>query len=423
VARFGDIAEFKNGINFSSEQKGEIGILTIDVLNMYGAGYNVTFDKLYRVNKIVNESYYLREGDILFVRSSLKREGVGWASLFISNDEPTTYCGFIIRARINESDFDKIFLTYYFRSDIARSKLISSSAKLGITNINQGNLSNVYIPKPTSPEQKKIARVLSKIQQAIETQEQIIKTTQELKIALMQKLFTEGLPASGGTEPEQQKQTEIGLIPESWEVKQLNDVANDFIGGGTPSTSKSDYWDGDIHWTTSKRLGASLYLDQGEKLITQKGLEESATHLIPKNNLLVGTRVGVGKVAILNVDMAISQDLTGVFIDINKFDAEFLAYELLSDRVQEVFAKQQRGTTIKGITREDLKYQIKLAIPEDIEIQRLVAKPLINLDMKLDLLSAELENLKNLFNSSLNQLMTGQIRVKDIEFLEIENLN
>ena len=78
LKKFGDIAEFKNGINFSSDQKGDIGILTIDVLNMYGSGFAVTFDKLYRVDKGINESYFLKSGDLLFVRSSLKREGVGW---------------------------------------------------------------------------------------------------------------------------------------------------------------------------------------------------------------------------------------------------------------------------------------------------------------------------------------------------------
>ncbi len=77
------------------------------------------------------------------------------------------------------------------------------------------------------PEQKKIAHILSTVQRAIEAQERIIQTTTELKKALMHKLFTEGL------RNEPQKQTEIGPVPESWEVAKVGDVAK-IQSGGTP---------------------------------------------------------------------------------------------------------------------------------------------------------------------------------------------
>lgn len=105
VVRFGDISDFKNGVNFSKEQKGEIGIPTIDVLNMYGKSYTIDTSKLYRVNKDFSNDYILKTGDLLFVRSSLKLEGVGWTSMFIEEVEPITFCGFIIRARIKDKKF------------------------------------------------------------------------------------------------------------------------------------------------------------------------------------------------------------------------------------------------------------------------------------------------------------------------------
>lgn len=82
---------------------------------------------------------------------------------------------------------------------------------------------------------------------------------------------------------------------------------------------------------------------------------ESSTHLIPKNNIVIGTRVGVGKVAINKVDIAISQDLTGVFIGKEKYDLEFLTHQICTDELQNVFKERARGTTIKGIPRDDLK--------------------------------------------------------------------
>lgn len=155
--------------------------------------------------------------------------------------------------------------------------------------------------------------------------------------------------------------TELGPLPEEWKVISLEEVAEKFIGGGTPSTNKTEYWNGEIHWTTSRKIDG-IHLEEGERKITTKGLEESSTHLIQKDNLIIGTRVGVGKVAINKVDMAISQDLTGAFIDKNKHDLEFLAYQISSDEIQNIFKECSRGTTIKGIPRDDLR-KVLLKIP------------------------------------------------------------
>ena len=163
------------------------------------------------------------------------------------------------------------------------------------------------------------------------------------------------------------KETEIGSFPDDWEVMQLGVVAEKFIGGGTPSTSKEEYWNGETHWTTSKKING-IYLLDGEKKITKRGLEESSTHLIPKDNLVIGTRVGVGKVAINKVDIAISQDLTGAFIDKEKYALEFLAYQICTKEIQNIFKERARGTTIKGIPRDDLK-KIPLIMTTSFEVE------------------------------------------------------
>ncbi len=180
---FGKIADFKNGINFEKEQKGDNGIPTIDVKNMYSDSCYVNTNELYRVNKTIDPDYYLTKGDLLFVRSSLKEEGVGWTSLFNGESKSVTFCGFIIRARIKEESREEIdtkFLTYFFRSDIPRKELVSGSGRVAITNINQGLLKSIMIPKPSLSEQRKIAHVLSTVQKAIEQQDNLMHTTTEL---------------------------------------------------------------------------------------------------------------------------------------------------------------------------------------------------------------------------------------------------
>jgi len=185
-----DVCDLKNGINFTREQKGNTGMLTVDVLNMYNEGLYVNLQNLYRVNKKIPDEYLLRKGDILFVRSSLKKEGVGWACLFKDVNEPVTFCGFIIRARLKSPNIFPEFLAYFLRSIIVREKLISSSGKVTITNVNQGMLGTLAIPIPPLHEQREIANTLSLIDKKIEIEERRKATLEQLFKTTLNKLMT-----------------------------------------------------------------------------------------------------------------------------------------------------------------------------------------------------------------------------------------
>jgi len=163
--------------------------------------------------------------------------------------------------------------------------------------------------------------------------------------------------------------------PRHWDSIALAELALEFLNGGTPSTKQAAYWDGDIPWTTSARIAEDdLYIDRGQRFITQKGLQNSATNLVPKGNLLVATRVGVGKAAMNLIDIAISQDLTGVLLDHSKVDPEFVTLQLKSQEKQSYFDGRKRGATIQGITRDDLE-TLEIAVPPLPE-QRAIARAL-----------------------------------------------
>jgi len=114
------------------------------------------------------------------------------------------------------SELDTEYLRYHLV--YLRPQLLSHRYGGAQPNISQQVIRNLEVDYPPLPEQKKIAHILSTVQRAVEAQERIIQTTAELKKALMHKLFTEGL------RNEPQKQTEIGPIPESWELVRCEDV-------------------------------------------------------------------------------------------------------------------------------------------------------------------------------------------------------
>jgi len=205
-------------------------------------------------------------------------------------------------------------------------------------------------------------------------------------------------------------------IPKEWNEMTYRDIGN-FLGGGTPSTKKPDFWNGNIDWTTSRRINDYLYISKGEKKITESGLKHSSTNLVPKGNLLIATRVGVGKVAINTVDMAISQDLTGLIVNKEKFSPEFIAYQTRSWRIQEDFKRQKRGATIKGISREDLKDFI-LYIPQLPE-QGKIAAVLLKIQQAIEVQESIIEAAQELKKSTTEHVFTYGLRGEKTKETEI----
>ena len=202
------------------------------------------------------------------------------------------------------------------------------------------------------------------------------------------------------------KSTDIGMIPEDWDVYSLQDIVNQFINGGTPSTKNEDFWSGNIPWIT----GADI-LEQEvaviRRHITAEAVDNSSTNVIPKGNLLIVSRTGVGKLAIAPCDIAISQDFTGILLRKEKILAGYLFRYL--DFFQNVFIRQNQGTSIKGITRDTLA-AILIAVPSSAE-QRAIAETLSDADGLIKSLEALIEKRKAIKLAAMQQLLTGKTRL------------
>ena len=204
--------------------------------------------------------------------------------------------------------------------------------------------------------------------------------------------------------------------PNDWSEISLGKIGQ-FLGGGTPSTKMPAYWNGNIQWTTSKRLGSGVYLNSGERTITQQGLKRSSTSLIPEGNLLMGTRVGVGKVAVNRIDMAISQDLTGVIVDINQYLPEFVALQIKSPRLQEYFRQGSKGFIIKGVSREDVR-RFPLWMPSHPE-QKKIAAVLLKIQKAIEIQEKIIETMRKLKKSTMEHVFTYGLRGEKTKMTEI----
>ena len=193
-----------------------------------------------------------------------------------------------------------------------------------------------------------------------------------------------------------------------WQRTTVGKVASDFLSGGTPATSRADYWTGEIPWITSKWLGYKLELTTGEKLISEEAVKNTATKIVPKDSIIFATRVGVGKVGINRIDLAINQDLAGVLIDKEKYDIKFLAYQLETDSIQQYVEMNKRGATIKGITRDCLE-QIQLNIPPLPE-QRKIAHILSTVQRAIEAQERIIQTTTELKKAFMHKLFTEGLR-------------
>lgn len=171
-----------------------------------------------------------------------------------------------------------------------------------------------------------------------------------------------------------------------WPMVELKDICDDILSGGTPSTKNEAYWNGDIPWITSADI-VNIKTAKPRKYITKKAIKESATNLIKKGNIIVVTRVGLGKLFRNDFDVCISQDSQGLILK-DVVNADYLVY-VLKDRVEN-FKKVSQGSTIQGVTKRQLS-EIQIPLPP-LEVQREIVSEIEGYQQVIDGARAVVEN-------------------------------
>ena len=410
VVRLGDVCEFKRGFSYRSDQITEkitdFRFITINDFEKEG-GLKRDAEKLYiRENVKVDPDFFLADGDVLIANTDMSRGFIIGAPILIENlSENLVYSMDLTKLIFDKNRIDSKFLFYWLTYGPVRQKMKTFAQGTNVLHLNHDLTKNLIIPLPPLPEQQKIAHVLMSIDKAIEAVDEAIKQAERIKKGLMQELLTKGIGHK------EFKDTEIGRIPKEWEVVRLGDVAENFISGGTPSTKNPEYWDGDIPWIRSVHINGLLVDELSvEQFITKAGLENSASKVVPRGNVIIATRVGIGKAAVNLIDVAINQDLTGVVLKKERVDPSFLVWFLNLPKIVKYLESTARGTTIKGITKKTLE-ELKIPLPP-LQEQQKIAEILSKWDEVIELKKAKKERLERMKKKAMDLLLTGKIRMK-----------
>lgn len=261
---------------------------------------------------------------------------------------------------------------YLFYYCISQKNVFIEKGKGGAQpNISQIILKQHPIPLPPLSEQQRIVErieeLFAKLDEAKERLQEVAESFAVRKAALLHKAFTGELT--------KQWRRENGMSDESWEERKLGEVGS-WLGGGTPSTSREEYWEnGNILWITSKDMKSAVIEDTLMK-VNEIGVKNSSANYIEKPALLVVMRSGILRrtfpVAMVKKPFTVNQDLKAIIPD--KDDLEFLFWMLLSNERRILDSCMKNGTTVESINSNALKaFAFKCpTLPEQHEIVRLI---------------------------------------------------
>jgi type I restriction enzyme, S subunit len=402
IKKLADIGSTYGGlINKSKEDFTEGNSKFITYKNIYNNTF-INTDELesVRIDEDENQNK-VKYGDVFFTGSSETPDEVGISSVLLEEVNDVYLNSFCFGFRFN--DLKKTipeFYGYYFRGSVFRSEVYPLAQGSTRFNLSRSEMVKLKVPIPPVKEQRKIAAILSSVDEAIEKTEAIIEQTEKVKKGLMQQLLTKGI---GHTKF---KKTEIGEIPEEWEVVEIGRLG-EIVTGNTPKTSEPENYGNEFLWASPIDLGDEKYINQTTKMLSAKGFQK--TRKVPKDSVLV-TCIGstIGKIGIASREMSTNQQINAVICNENIANYEYVYYAIdFNFQRYKAFISNQAVPIIN----KSLFSSFTLALPS-LEEQFKIADILSTVDEKIAKEKTKYKQLTFIKKGLMQVLLTGKVRVK-----------
>lgn len=342
------------------------------------------------------DRYYLKKNDIVLARTGAS---VGKSYLYQKDDGNLVYAGFLIKVSINDIVADARYVFACLHTQRYWQWVNTISVRSGQPGINGEEYSAYLLPLPSRVEQTVIADSISDVDSLISSLQKLIEKKKAIRQGAMQELLTgkKRLPGFSG----------------EWNQFRLGEMT-EIYSGGTPSTTISEYWGGSIPWMSSGELNNKKIYDV-EGRITQKGMQNSSAHLIPKYCVLIGL-AGQGKTrgtaAYNYISLCTNQSIAAIYPNDKKFDSRFLYY--IIDSMYESLRELSSGDGGRGGLTKGLISNLEIYMPEVPE-QQAVAQVLSDMDSEIEQLEKKLSKYQLIKQGMMQELLTGRIRLKEGE--------
>ena len=393
IGRLGELGDLVRGVTYKRHDTTEAsnpGYLPIlRATNIQDRELLLDEELVYVKDEKVSDSQLLRKGDVIIAMSSGSKSIVGKAAQF-NSEWNGSFGAFCAVFRYNTT-IEPFFISQIFHTKRYREHLLKEARGTNINNLSKGHVLDYQFPLPPLPEQRAIANILQTIQQAKFTRQREIELERERKAALMDHLFTHG------TKSEPRKQTEIGEIPESWEVIQLKEVASLRRENVNPENNQNLNFVGLEH------------IDSGDSSLKRWGDAsemKSAKNRFYSDDVLYGKlRSYLDKAVIVEMEGICSTDILVVTTN-TKTVPRFLVNLLHCPAFINHAVSTSTGISHPRTSWNSLE-KFTFALPPLTE-QGVIANVLQTIDEKTAALEKEVEHIDELFHTMLEELMTGK---------------
>ncbi|GAA0860054.1 restriction endonuclease subunit S [Clostridium baratii] len=399
VKRLRDLGSSVIGLTYSPDDLVEDSNATLVLRSSNIRNSRIVFDDNKYVNKDIREKLIVKENDILLCSRNGSKDLIGKCALIDKKTEGSSFGAFmtVYRSEYNKYLFN-VFTSYMFK------RQIYNNLGATINQITTDNLNNFKVILPTVEEQEKISSILLTVDEQIDNTEKLIQKNQELKKGLMQQLLTKGI---GHTKF---KKTEIGEIPEEWEVKKLKELTDvlrcgvastpTYVEKGIPFLSAQNVQDGKISLHKYNYISEEYH-----KKLTKNDKPQKGDILYSR----VGANYGIAAVVEVEFEFSIYVSLTLIRIK-KEYNSVFYKYLLNSE-----FIRKQADVGVfqgGGVPNLNVKVveKFNMIVPPKFEQDR-IASILSTVDEKIEQYKNKKEKLEEVKKGLMQQLLTGNIRV------------
>jgi restriction endonuclease S subunit len=424
----GKYFSFSKGLGYlgkylSSSNVGLIGLNSFDEGGSYKHGGEKEYSGPFKPEHIASP------GDLFISTTDITQDGRVLASPMLLPDlsaefSTVIFSGDIVKAVSRLDGLLPEFLYNILRVKRYRDKAAYASTGTTVRRIPVVVIEQLVVPIPPLETQNAIIRLIRSIDEKIELNSRTAVHLEELAQTIFKSWFVDFDPvkakmaeekpvgmddATAALFPDRMEDSELSPIPKGWELSQIGDEV-ECVGGSTPSTSNSEFWDGDICWTTPRDLSKQIGLitTTSERRITSKGLEKISSGVLPVNSVLMSSRAPIGYLSINAVPSAINQGFIALRQN-PKFAPLYLLFWLQTNMAE--IKNRAGGGTFAEISKTAFK-SIPFVVPDEGILKKYeeISEPIL---LQLAALTLQNQELIELRDSLLPRLITGELQIPE----------